>query len=93
MFLYNSESLSLKHRSTFKDESFSNLNDIIVVGLDEFYATHDHYFVPIFLKILETYARLSWGCVSYYNANTKEAKVAAGGLSYANGIAKSNSGK
>ena len=92
-FLYNSESLSLKHRSTIKDESLYNLNDIVVVGLDELYATNDHFFVSPFMKLLETYTRLSWGCVMYYNANRKEAKIAASSLSYPNGIAKSNSGK
>ena len=92
-FLYNAESLSLKHRSTIKDTSLSNLNDIVVVGLDEFYATHDHFFHSPFMRVLETFARLPWGVVSYYNANRKEAKTVAISLSYPNGIAKSNSGK
>ena len=92
-FLYNAESLSLKHRKTFKDTLFSNLNNLVLVGLDEFYVTHDLFFNSFYMKILETHTGLSWGVVIYYNANRKESKIAATSLSYPNGIAKSNSGK
>ena len=91
-FLYNAESLSLKHRKTI-EESFSNLNDLVLVGLDELYVTHDHYFNTSFLCKLEDYVRLPWGFVTYYNGKTNEVKIATSGLTFANGIAISNNGK
>ena len=92
-FLYNAESLSLKHRKTIQHSLFYNLNDIVLVGLDELYATNDRYFHSHFLKDVETYLRLPWASVTYYNGNTNDAKIVTTGLAYANGIAKSNNGK
>ena len=92
-FLYNAESLSLKHRKTIEESSFSNLNDLVLVGLDELYVTHDHYFNIPFLHTFENYLRLPWAFVTYYNGDMKETKIATTGLASVNGIAKSNSGK
>ena len=92
-FLYNAESLSLKHRKTIQHSSFSYLNDLVLVGLDELYVTHDHYFSTAFLSRFEEYMRLPWTFVTYYNGDMKDVKIATTGLAFANGIAKSNNGK
>ena len=92
-FLYNAESLSLKHRKTIQHSSFSYLNDLVLVGLDELYVTHDHYFSTSFLSSFEEYMRLPWTFVTYYNGGMKDVKIATTGLALANGIAKSNNGK
>ena len=65
----------------------------MLVGLDELYVTNSHYFNIEFLKMAETYLRLPFSSVVYYNDATKEVKTVAKGLKNANGVAMSNNGR
>ena len=88
-FHYDVEGRFLKHRKSFQHSLLRNLNDIVIVGLDEFYVTVDHYFsIPIVQKV-ESLLALPLCTVVYYNAKSQDVKVAAQGLKYANGIAMS----
>lgn len=88
-FHYDVEGRLLKHRKTFQHSLLQNLNDVVIVGLDEFYTTVDHYFsMPIAQKV-ESFLTLPLCSVIYYNAKHEDVKVAARGLKYANGIAMS----
>lgn len=61
-----------------------SLNDIVVLGPEQFYATRDHYFTNFFLVLLEIIMDLRWTYVVFYSPG--EVKVAAKGFSSANGI-------
>ena len=92
-FQYHPGNLSLSHRQTFRHSLFHNLNDLVLVGLDEFYATNDRYCVQLYLHTIETILRLPLGTVTYYNGRTNEGKVALSGARFPNGIAQSNNGR
>ena len=92
-FYYNPDTLSLKHRKSFEAPHLYELNSLVLLGRDEFYATNDHYFQNTLMKNIENNLRLPLSSVVYYNGNTEETKVVANGLKYANGIAMSNNGK
>lgn len=92
-FHYDVEGKFLKHRKSFQHSLLRNLNDIVIVGLDEFYVTVDHYFsIPIIQKV-ESLLALPLCTVVYYNAGKQDVKVAAWGLKYANGIAMSTNNR
>ena len=61
-----------------------SVNDIVVLGPEQFYATRDHYFTNFFLVLLEWFMDLRWTQVLFYSP--KEVKVVARGFSSANGI-------
>lgn len=90
-FEYKPKGKRLVHRKTFRDPLFHNLNGLVVVDLDQFYFTRDHYFVNSYLLLLETYLRLSLAYVGFFDG--QEAMVASERLKYPNGIAKSNDGR
>ena len=92
-FQYNPEHLSLEHRKLFSHPLLREMNDLVLVALDEFYVTNDHYFEGALLKTAEEILKLPWTTVTYYSGITEEAKIVAGGLKYANGIAMSNNGR
>lgn len=92
-FFYNPDTLSLKYRKSFSHPLLREINDLVLVGLDELYVTNDHYFNIEFLKTAETYLRLPFSSVVYYNDATQEVKTVAKGLKYANGVAMSNNGR
>ena len=89
-FYFIGEEKLLKHRVTFEHSLFRQLNDIVVVGLDEFYVTVDHYFSHPMMKQLEFRLRLPLSTVIYYNQLSGSVKAAASGLGNPNGIAQSN---
>lgn len=62
----------------------SSVNDIVVLGPEQFYATRDHYFTSHFLILLEMILDPHWTSVLFYSP--KEVKVVAQGFSSANGI-------
>lgn len=74
MVCWFSPSVSLFHFS---------VNDIVVLGPEQFYATRDHYFTN-FLAHLEFVMDLRWTHVLFYSP--REVKVVARGFSSANGI-------
>ena len=92
-FEYHPGNLSLTHLQTFFDPLFHNLNDLVLVGRDEFYVTNDRYFTQLFLHTVETMLRLPLGFVTHYNGKTNQGKVAISGLRLPNGIAQSNNGR
>lgn len=89
-FEYHPGNLSLTHLRTFSDPLFRNLNDLVLVGQDEFYTTNDRYFTQLFLHTMESWLRLPLGFVTYYDGKTSQGKVAISGLRIPNGIAQSN---
>ena len=90
-FRYDPSKKSLVHRRTFRSKQFFNLNDLVLVGLDQFYVTVDHYFSNKAMFQLETYLRVPMAYVLYHDG--EESFVASEGLKYPNGIAKSNDGR
>ena len=61
-----------------------SVNDIVVLGPEQFYATRDHYFTNFFLVLLELFMDLRWTQVLFYSPT--EVKVVDRGFSSANGI-------
>lgn len=61
-----------------------SVNDIVVLGPEQFYATRDRYFTNFFLALLELVMDLRWTHVLFYSP--REVKVVARGFSSANGI-------
>ncbi|XP_016074270.1 PREDICTED: serum paraoxonase/arylesterase 1 [Miniopterus natalensis] len=84
LFKFQEEQKSLLHLKTIRHELLPNLNDIVAVGPEHFYATNDHYFVDSYLKSWELYLGLAWSYVVYYSPD--EVKVVANGFDFANGI-------
>ena len=89
-FYFMAEEKYLKHRATFEHGLFRQLNDIVIVGLDEFYMTVDHYFSHPRLKQLEFNLRLPLSSVLYYNHDSGTARPVVERLGNPNGIAQSN---
>lgn len=90
-FEYKPSEKKLIHRNTFRSPLFSNLNDLVVVGMDKFYTTMDRYFSNSILQQVETYSRVALGCVVYFDG--EKAMVASENIKYPNGITKSNDGR
>ncbi|MCJ8728289.1 hypothetical protein PDJAM_G00002610 [Pangasius djambal] len=84
IFQYVEEESTLLHMKTIKHELLHNVNDIVAVGVENFYATNDHYFTNEHLKPLEALLSLSWCDVVYYSPEAVH--VVAGGFFGANGI-------
>ncbi|KAK1334894.1 hypothetical protein QTO34_004465 [Cnephaeus nilssonii] len=84
IFKFEAQQRSLVHLKTIEHELLQSVNDIVVLGPEQFYATRDHYFTSQFLTLLETFIDLQWTYVLFYSP--KEVKVVAEGFSSANGI-------
>ncbi|XP_009000654.1 serum paraoxonase/arylesterase 1 isoform X2 [Callithrix jacchus] len=91
LFKFQEEEKSLLHLKTIRHNLLPNLNDIVAVGPEHFYATNDHYFVDPYLRSWEMYLGLAWSYVVYYSPS--EVRVVAGGFDFANGISISPDGK
>ncbi|XP_012385377.1 serum paraoxonase/arylesterase 1 [Dasypus novemcinctus] len=91
VFKFQEEEKSLLHLKTIRHELLPNLNDIVALGPEHFYATNDHYFVDHYLQSWEVYLGLAWSYVVYYSPN--EVRVVADNLDFANGINLSPDGK
>ncbi|XP_069318196.1 serum paraoxonase/arylesterase 1 [Eulemur rufifrons] len=91
LFKFQEEEKSLLHLKTIRHKLLPNVNDIVAVGPEHFYATNDHYFVDPYLRSWELYLGLSWSFVVYYTPD--EARVVAEGFDFANGINVSPDGK
>ena len=90
-FEYKPSEKKLVHRKSFSSPLLVQLNDVVGVGVDQFYATMEHYFSNPYLMIVETFLRMSLGCVVYFDG--ENAMVASENLKNPNGIARSNDGK
>uniref|UniRef100_A0A8C4MS28 Paraoxonase n=1 Tax=Equus asinus asinus TaxID=83772 RepID=A0A8C4MS28_EQUAS len=84
LFKFQEEEKSLLHLKTIRHKLLPNMNDIVAVGPEHFYATNDHYFLDPFLKSWELYLGLAWSNVVYYSPN--EVQMVADGYDFANGI-------
>ncbi|XP_060776406.1 serum paraoxonase/arylesterase 2-like isoform X2 [Neoarius graeffei] len=84
IFQYVEEENTLVHLKTIKHELLHDVNDIVAVGVENFYATNDHCFTNGFLKLLELLLSLSWCDVVYYSPEAVH--VVEGGFFGANGI-------
>lgn len=87
IFKLEEQQLSLIHLKTITHELLKSVNDIVVVGPEQFYATRDHYFTSYFLVLLEIFMDVQWSYVLFYSP--REVKVVAQGFSSANGITTS----
>ena len=94
-FQYNPATKSLKYRKSFENPELYNLNNLVLVDLDKFYTTRDRYYKLFALKTIENIFRLPFGSVWFVDGSTAETtvKLAADGIKYPNGIAKSNNGR
>ncbi|XP_004676756.1 PREDICTED: serum paraoxonase/arylesterase 1 [Condylura cristata] len=91
LFKFQEEEKSLLHLKTIRHRLLPNVNDIVAVGPEQFYATNDHYFVNQYLRSWELHLGLAWSYVVYYSPN--EVQVVAEGFDFANGINISPDGK
>ncbi|XP_045684101.1 serum paraoxonase/lactonase 3 [Phyllostomus hastatus] len=83
IFKFEEQQHSLVHLKTIEHELLKSVNDIVVLGPEQFYATRDHYFTN-FLSLLEMIMDLHWTYVLFYSP--KEVKIVAKGFNFANGI-------
>ncbi len=75
----------LKHLKTIEDQSLLNIhNDLVADGPMSFYVTIEQGSKGKFLRAIETYSRLAFGKVLYYDG--EKFSRAASGLHMANGI-------
>jgi arylesterase / paraoxonase len=74
----------LTHQRTISGDLLISPNDVIAIDHERFYFTNDHGSRPGLRRSLETYLRLPWSNVVYFDGEHLE--VVAEGLSYANGI-------
>uniref|UniRef100_A0A8C0D058 Paraoxonase n=1 Tax=Balaenoptera musculus TaxID=9771 RepID=A0A8C0D058_BALMU len=75
LFKFQEEEKSLLHLKTIKHKLLPNLNGIVGVGPEHFYAINDHCFVDPYLRSWELYLGLAWSFVVYYSPN--EVRVVA----------------
>ncbi|XP_014989784.1 serum paraoxonase/lactonase 3 isoform X2 [Macaca mulatta] len=87
IFKFEEQQRSLVYLKTIKHELLKSVNDIVVLGPEQFYATRDHYFTNPFLSLFEMILDLRWTYVLFYSP--REVKVVAKGFCSANGIAVS----
>ncbi|XP_066898633.1 serum paraoxonase/lactonase 3 isoform X2 [Kogia breviceps] len=83
IFKFEEQQRFLVHLKTIKHELLISVNDIVVLGAEQFYATRDHYFTN-FLVLLEMVMDLHWTYILFYSP--REVKVVAKGFSSPNGI-------
>ncbi|XP_052000085.1 serum paraoxonase/arylesterase 2-like isoform X2 [Xyrauchen texanus] len=84
IFRFVEKENSLQYIKTIRHELLHNVNDIVAVGAESFYAANDHYFTNGILKFLEPLLSLAWCDVIYYSPDTVQ--VVAEGFMSANGI-------
>uniref|UniRef100_A0A665VJW1 Paraoxonase n=1 Tax=Echeneis naucrates TaxID=173247 RepID=A0A665VJW1_ECHNA len=75
---------TLLHLKTIIHPLLHSVNDIIAVGVENFYATNDHYFHNDALHFLTILLGLSWCDVVYYSPG--DVRVAASAIMSSNGI-------
>ena len=93
VFRMNKQTMSVKYEKSIRHDILINMNNLIVIGKDEFYVTQWHYFTNHALQQLEIFLRLPLMSVFYYNGKIEAVLQAAKGLRSPNGINKSNNNK
>ncbi|KAG8521674.1 Serum paraoxonase/lactonase 3, partial [Galemys pyrenaicus] len=84
IFKFEEQQRSLIYLKTIKHELLKSVNDIVVLGPEQFYATRDRYFTNFFLLLIGRILDLHWTYVLFYSPS--EVKVVAKGFNSANGI-------
>ncbi|XP_035667138.1 serum paraoxonase/arylesterase 2-like [Branchiostoma floridae] len=84
IFRYIRQSAILRLIRSVQHPLLYNVNDVVAMGTDSFYATNDMYSVRPWLKRLERFLSPCWSNVVYYNGS--DAFAAADGFAFANGI-------
>ena len=92
LFIYNPQKKSLKYRKSFENPLLYNQNDLVLMDLDRFYVTIDHYFAGARGRTVEDLLKLPLGRILYVDESGPELeiKVAMNGVRLPNGIAMSN---
>ncbi|XP_063308510.1 serum paraoxonase/arylesterase 2-like [Pelobates fuscus] len=91
IFKFEEEENVLKHLKTIKHDLLPNVNNIVALGPESFYATNDYYFSDFTVRHLELFFGLGWTNVVYYSPS--EVRQVASGFYSANGIAMSTDKK
>ncbi|XP_039593533.1 serum paraoxonase/arylesterase 2-like [Polypterus senegalus] len=91
LFKFLDEDNTLIHLKTIKHELLLNVNDIVAIGPETFYASSDHYFTDTILRIFEKFVGLAWCNIIYYSPG--EVISAAADFGFANGINISPDGR
>ncbi|XP_062956000.1 serum paraoxonase/lactonase 3 [Cynocephalus volans] len=84
IFKFEEQQRSLVYLKTIKHKLLKRVNDIVVLGPEQFYATRDHYFTGFLMSLIEMILDLRWCYVLFYSP--REVKVVAKGFNSANGI-------
>lgn len=82
---------SLRHLRSIESPLFTQPNDVLLVGPESFYVTNDHHYVGGWREQAETYLGLDVATLVYGEGDA--VRVAAGGLSYPNGVNISPDGR
>ncbi|XP_056374952.1 serum paraoxonase/arylesterase 2-like [Hyla sarda] len=88
IFKFEDEENVLVHLKTIKHPSLYNVNDVVAVGPESFYATNDHYFTDFIMRFVEMFLGLTWTNVVYYSPG--DVRQVASGFYSANGITMSS---
>ncbi|XP_075172975.1 serum paraoxonase/arylesterase 2-like [Anomaloglossus baeobatrachus] len=91
IFKFAEEENVLVHQKTIKHSALPNVNNIVAVGPESFYATNDYYFWNSIMRTVELVFGLTWSNVVYYSPG--EVREVAAGFYSANGIAMSSDQK
>ena len=91
IFQYYPDKESIRFVNSISDETMTILNDLVVLGKDEFYVTNYRYFSNNFLHTLEQFLCLPLTNVYHYKRG--KTRTVATNLRGANGINKSRNGK
>ncbi|CAJ0963189.1 unnamed protein product [Ranitomeya imitator] len=87
IFKFAEEENVLVHVKTIKHSALHNVNNIVPVGPESFYATNDYYFSDFIMRHVEMVFGLTLTNVVYYSPG--EVREVAAGFYQANGIAMS----
>lgn len=79
------------HLQTLQNPMMISPNDIVAVGLNQFYFTNDHGYATGVMRTFEEYGRLKMANLIYYDGSSY--KEVASGFSYANGVNVSPDGE
>ncbi|KAM3928179.1 serum paraoxonase/arylesterase 2-like [Leptodactylus fuscus] len=91
IFKFAEEENVLLHLKTIKHSALHNVNDVVAVGPESFYATNDYYFSDFVMRHVEMFFGLQWTNVVYYSPG--EVRQVASGFYSANGMAMSTDEK
>ncbi len=89
--VFQFENNQLRHIKSYKNEQMCCPNDVVAVGMDQFYVTNDHGAAEGIARTIEEYLLLANSYLLYFDGE-KFTKVLEG-IRYANGVNISSDGK